>query len=185
MQDEDLVTETHSVSEADFGPIGHMLLGVSKLWSVIGGLAFVGLVGMSLVSIIGRKLYSLPVPGDMEVLQMVAASASACFFGYCHLRGGDVKVDFFTHNLGPRVTLLLDAFGSLGVGLMGALLAWRTLVGALSLREAGETSPILEWPIWVAELVMVPGFILLALAGFYMVFVSIRARGAHRVAVQS
>lgn len=185
MQDEDVVLETHSVTDADFGPIGRMLLGVSKLWAIIGGLAFVGLVGMSLISIVGRKLYSMPVPGDMEVLQMVAASASACFFGYCHLRGGDVKVDFFTHNLGPRITLLLDALGSFGVGLMGALLAWRTLVGALSLREAGETSSILEWPVWVAEILMVPGFILLALAGFYMVFASIKARGAHSAGVQS
>jgi hypothetical protein len=38
----------------------------------------------------------------------------------------------------------------------------------LSLLEAGETSAILGWPIWLAQALMVPGFVLLAAAGFYM-----------------
>ena len=107
---------------------------------------------------------------------MVAAAASASFFAYCHLIGGDVKVDFFTHNLAPRTVLLLDAAGSLLVGLFGALLAWRSGVGAMSIREAGETSAILGWPIWLAQIAMVPGFVLLALAGFYMAALSLRRR---------
>jgi TRAP-type mannitol/chloroaromatic compound transport system permease small subunit len=54
------------------------------------------------------------------------------------------------------------------IGLLGALLAWRTAVGAISLKEAGESSAILELPVWIAQALMVPSFILLALAGFYM-----------------
>ena len=68
---------------------------------------------------------------------------------------------------------LLDAFGSLLVGTFGALLAWRTGAGALVLKEVGETSAILGWPVWLAQALMVPGFALLALAGFYL--------AAHRV----
>ena len=78
-----------------FGPSGRVLLTISKLLAIIGGLLFVGLVVMSIVSIVGRKLLSAPVPGDVELLQMVAAAASAAFFAYCHLNHGDVKVDFF------------------------------------------------------------------------------------------
>lgn len=152
------------------------MLSASKFLALLGGLAFVGLVAMTLASIVGRKLFSAPVPGDVEVLQMVAAAASASFFAYCHLIGGDVKVDFFTHNLAPRTVLLLDAAGSLLVGLFGALLAWRSGVGAMSIGEAGETSAILGWPIWLAQIAMVPGFVLLALAGFYMAALSLRRR---------
>ena len=62
----------------------------------------------------------------------------------------------------------LDAIGSLLVGLFGALIAWRTGAGAGMLRTAGETSMILGLPLWIGEALMVPGFVLLALAGFYM-----------------
>ncbi len=165
---------------AGFGPAGRVLLATCKLLAIIGGLVFVALVVMSLVSITGRKLFSAPVPGDVEVLQMCAAAASACFFAYCHLAHGDVKVDFFTHHLPAAKVAALDAFGSLLVGLFGALLAWRTAAGALSVKEAGETSAILGWPVWIAQGLMVPGFALLALAGFYMVGVQLRTISAAR-----
>ena len=61
------------------------------------------------------------------------------------------------------------ALGSLLVGLFGALITWRAGVGALAIKEAGETSMILGWPVWIAQVLMVPGFLLMALAGFYMV----------------
>ena len=62
----------------------------------------------------------------------------------------------------------LDAFGSLLVGLFGALIAWRTAAGALAVKEVGETSAIIAFPVWIAQALMVPGFLLLAAAGFYL-----------------
>ena len=102
---------------------------------------------------------------------MAAAFASACFFAHCHLQGGDVKVDFFTAHASPVTVCRLDAMGSLLVGIFGALITWRALVGALSIKAAGETSMILGWPVWIAQMLMVPGFFLLALAGFYKAWV--------------
>ncbi|MCP4560048.1 MAG: TRAP transporter small permease [Bosea sp.] len=151
-----------------FGPSGRVLLAVAKVLAIIGGLLFVGLVVMSIVSIVGRKLLSAPVPGDVELLQMIAAAASAAFFAYCHLNHGDVKVDFFTAAAPPWVNHALDAFGSLLVGLVGAVLTWRVYVGAIGVREDGETSAILDIPIWWAQIAMVPGFVMLTLAGLYM-----------------
>lgn len=156
-------TATFALSD----PIGRALLVVAKGLAIIGGLLFVGLLVMSIVSIVGRKLASAPVPGDVELLQMIAAAACASFFAYCHLNQGDVKVDFFTASAPPAVVETLDAFGSLLVGLVGAILTWRVFAGAMSVREAGETSAILDVPIWWAQMAMVPGFGLLALSGFY------------------
>jgi TRAP-type C4-dicarboxylate transport system permease small subunit len=159
-----------------FGPYGRGLLGASKAAAIAGGLVFVGLVVMSIVSIVGRKLLSAPVPGDVELLQVCSAFASSAFFAYCHLNQGDVKVDFFTHNLRPSRVHFLDAIGSLLVGLFGALIAWRACMGALSVREAGETTMILGWPLWIGQILMIPGFVLLALAGLYMTAWHWRAR---------
>jgi len=87
-----------------------------------------------------------------------------------------VKVDFFTSRLPASKVHFLDAIGSLLVGLFGALIAWRATAGALSVREAGETTMILGWPLWIGQILMVPGFVLLALAGFYMASWHWRAR---------
>ncbi len=159
---------------AEFGPVGRVLYHASRALAIFGGVTFSALVGMSIVSIVGRKLASSPVPGDVEVLQMTAAFASACFFAYCHLMRGDVKVDFFTAHWAPRKVEFLDAIGSLLVGLFGTLIAWRATAGALSIREVGETSAILGWPVWVAQILMVPGFVLMAAAGFYMSLLHLR-----------
>lgn len=151
-----------------FGPGGRALLATAKQLAIAGGLVFVALVVMQIVSIVGRKLFAWPVPGDVEVLQMCAAFAAASFFAWCHLVNGDVKVDFFTHNLPPRVVAGLDAVGSLLVGIFGLLIAWRSAAGAMSVHEVGETSAVLGWPVWIAQALMVPGFVMLAAAGFYM-----------------
>lgn len=151
-----------------FGPGGNFLLSLSRLMAIIGGLIFVFLVLMSVVSIVGRKTFDWVVPGDVEMLQMLAASASASFFPYCHLLHGDIKVDFFTHKMKQETLWVIDAFGSLLVGLFGGLVAWRSWAGAMTVKEAGETSMILAWPVWIPQAFMVPGFALLAVAGVYM-----------------
>lgn len=167
--------DRHRIADNGDDLAGKLLHAASKFSAVFGGLVFVALVIMSVFSIVGRKLFSAPVPGDVELLQTGAAFASASFFAWCHLNRGDVKVDFFTNNLRNTTVRKLDACGSILVGLFGALLAWRTAVGAAALRENGETTAILALPVWAAQALMVPGFVLLALAGLYMAYRSLRA----------
>jgi len=163
------------LGRSGFGPIGRVLLALSRQLAIAGGLVFVALVAMSIVSIAGRKLFAAPLPGDVELLQMCAAFATASFFAYCHLVNGDVKVDFFTHRLSPGTVARLDAVGSLLVGLFGMLIAWRTTAGALALRDVGETSAVLGIPVWIAQMLMVPGFVMMAAAGLYMTVHLLRA----------
>jgi len=157
-----------------FGPAGYRLLAASRALALAGGAVFVALVAMSVVSIVGRKVASAPIPGDVEILQMSAAFACASFFAHCHLLGGDLKVDFFTSRLPQAAVRRLDAVGSFLFAVVAAALAWRALAGALAVRAAQETSVILGWPVWIAYLLMVPGFVLMALAGWYMLGVHLR-----------
>ena len=152
---------------ASLGAGGRALRAACQAAAVAGALVFVALVVMSIVSITGRKLISTPVPGDVEMLQLCAAFASSSFFAWCHLNHGDVKVDFFTERLPERAVHALDAVGSALVAAFGALLAWRTGAGVASVHAAGETTMILGLPLWVGQALMLPGFVLLALAGLY------------------
>ncbi|BEU98794.1 TRAP transporter small permease (plasmid) [Acidovorax sp. DW039] len=150
-----------------FGPAGRVLRWLCRVFAMAGALVFVAIVLMSVVSLTGRKLWSSPIAGDVEMLQMCAAFAAASFFAWCHLSGSDVKVDFFTARMSPRAVHVMDAFGSLLVAFFGAVVAWRTAQGAWMVKEAGEQSMLLDWPLWIPQMAMVPGFALLAWAASY------------------
>jgi TRAP-type C4-dicarboxylate transport system permease small subunit len=184
MRDPDAIYESAAGGDTGaFGRCGQLLESACKTAAVAGALVFVALVAMSIVSIGGRKLISAPVPGDVELLQLCSAFASSTFFAWCHLNHGDVKVDFFTERMAASRVNALDAFGSLLVGAFGALIAWRTAAGAIGLQATGETTMILGVPVWLGQALMVPGFVLLALAGFYRAawhWRRVRGRGAVR-----
>lgn len=48
---------------AEFGPVGRILFHAPRALAIFGSLTFAALVVMSLVLIIGRQLWSAPVPG--------------------------------------------------------------------------------------------------------------------------
>ena len=149
------------------GPGGRFLYRLCFGFALVGGLLFIGLVAMSIVSIVGRKLIALPVPGDIEILQMGTAVASAALLPYCEMMAGHLRVDFFTARASAQTRARLDAISHLLLAIVAALIAWRTGVAANSLRLVGETSMMLSWPVWPAWAALVPSFILFSMAGFY------------------
>ena len=164
MQEPDMLD---TESSHGLGPWGQRLHRLTLWFAVGGGLGFVALVTMSLLSIVGRKLAAMPVPGDIEVMQMGTAVASAAMLAYCEMERHHLRVDFFTASVSAKNREALDSLSHLLLALVAALVAWRTGASALSLREAGETSMILAWPVWVVVAALVPSFILLAVAGLY------------------
>lgn len=165
--------ETH---EQNFArrPLGHALFVTCKAFSLFGGAVFILLTLMSLVSIVGRKLFSLPVPGDFELMQMGCAFASAAFFPYCQMIRGHVRVDFFTNRVPAGIKAGLNFLSAFLVGLFGVIIAWRAAAGALTAYQSEETSTILGWPVWLAQALMVPSFVLLAAAGLYIAYDELR-----------
>lgn len=127
-----------------------------------GGVACV-VAAMTVTSIVMRSLLSSPIAGDVELTQMgIALSISLCL-PWAQLHGANIIVDFFTQRLPRRANRRLDALGALLLAAMCALLSWRTSVGAIAVREAGETSMILGLPMWWAYASLAPGLALSAL----------------------
>jgi TRAP-type C4-dicarboxylate transport system permease small subunit len=134
------------------------------LWFAVTGSAVALLIGaMTAVSVVGRAWFKSPIQGDVEITQLgIALSISLCI-PWCQLRGANIIVDFFTQNLRPQRVRWLDAVGAVLLALMCALLAWRTGVGALAVRDAQETTMIIGLPMWWAYASLAPGLALAAL----------------------
>jgi TRAP-type C4-dicarboxylate transport system permease small subunit len=141
--------------------------GLARAFALAGGAILVSLTLMSVASVTGRALRGTPVPGDFELVQIGCGAAIAAFLPYCQLRRGNIIVDFFTVRAGPRVQAALDAFGALLLALVMAVLAWRTALGMVAVRAAGEVSMIVGFPIWVGYAAIVPSLVLATVAALH------------------
>jgi TRAP-type C4-dicarboxylate transport system permease small subunit len=133
--------------------------------ALLGGLVLLVLASITVVSVTGRYLFSAPIRGDIEVVGLLTGIAVSLFLPYCQLRKGNVIVDVFTDGAPPRVRAALDAIGSLAIAAAGAVLAWRLTLGGMDLARFGDESMVLRIPTWWGFVVVVPCFVLLAIAG--------------------
>jgi TRAP-type C4-dicarboxylate transport system permease small subunit len=132
----------------------------------VGGAVLTALALMSVWSIGGRWLFSRPLQGDYELVQMGCAIFVASCLPYCQLKYGNIIIDFFTVNAGLRTQARLDAVGALLLGLVMLLVAWRTGVGLISIRASNETTTILGLPTWWTYAGMLPGIALTSIVAF-------------------
>ena len=139
-----------------------LLRRLALTFALLGAAAALAVALMTVASIAGRALWSTPIPGDVELTQFGIAWALSLSLPWCQLRGANISVDFFTQHLRERKMRVLDGMGAVLLALMCTLLAWRTSVGALAVREAGETSMILALPMWWAYASLAPGLALAA-----------------------
>lgn len=142
---------------------GWLLEKLAKLFALAGGAILVGVTALSVASILGRWLAGKPILGDFELVQIGAAVAIASFLPFTQLQRNNIIVDFFTAKLNPSLQAVLDAFGNLCLAGMLALFAWRTTLGAATVKAAGETSMIIGVPLWYGYALMVPGLVLTVL----------------------
>lgn len=144
-----------------------VLTSASRWFALVGSFIAMLVAAMSVYSIIGRALLSKPLFGDVEITQLgIAASISLCL-PWCQLHRGNILVDFFTQSTSVRARQFLDSAGALLLAAMCVLLAWRTTVGAIAVREVSETSMILGLPMWWAYVSLAPGLLLSALVAVW------------------
>jgi TRAP-type C4-dicarboxylate transport system permease small subunit len=132
-------------------------------FALVGGAVAVACALMVVYSISARALGFKPIPGDVEITQLLVAVAISMGLPWCQWRRANIIVDFFTQDLRPAASRRLDALGALMLAAMGLLLAWRTAIGALAVHAAGETSMVLALPMWWSYAALAPGLALAAL----------------------
>jgi TRAP-type C4-dicarboxylate transport system permease small subunit len=136
---------------------------LAALFAIIGGLAACLVAMLTVMSVVGRATISTPIPGDVELTQFGIALSIALCLPWCQLGGSNIIVDFFTQRASQATLGRLDGLGSVLLAAMVGVLAWRTTIGAFSVRNAHETTMILGLPMWWTYAVLAPGFALTAL----------------------
>lgn len=146
-----------------------LLRRLAALFAIVGGLATSVVALLVVTSVSGRALFAEPIGGDVELTQFGVGFAIALFLPWAQLHGSNIIVDFFTQRASEGATRVLDALGSVLLAFMAGVLAWRTAAGAVSVREAFETTMILGLPMWWTYAVLAPGLALTAVIALVQV----------------
>ena len=169
------MSERASISEFEaHDAVGLLLSRLCKFFAVASGLVLLCMAAMSLASIVGRALFTKPILGDYEMVQMMCAMAVSMALPYAHWANGHVIVDFFTSKARPAVNLFFDSVAGVLMCLAGAVMCWRLAVGMIDLRKNFDSSMLLGLPTWWGYAPMVPSFALLSVVALYITVMRLR-----------
>lgn len=128
-----------------------------------GGLGFaavVFMIALTVVDVLGAKLFLLPVPGSLDMMmlaQLIAVSSAAAM---TLIRRRHVAVEFFVPMLPKRLRLTVEcAVLLLGLALF-AVIVWRLLDFGYFQQTGNEVTPTTRIPLapftYAAALALVP-----------------------------
>ena len=146
---------------------GRILNTISKFFALFGGLVLLLAVLISILSIFGRVVFLSPLLGDFELVEIACAVAIGSFLPLCHLKNGNVIVDFITAKLSKNKINFLDAFSSLIFGITALFFSTRMVLGARDMFVYQEETMLLAFPIWIPFLPVIASFFLLTICCFY------------------
>ena len=146
---------------------GYILNKASRYFAIFGGFILLIAVLISVFSIFGRVVFSSPILGDFELVEIACAVAIGSFLPLCHLKNGNVIVDFITAKLSKNKINLLDAISSLIFGLVALFFSSRMILGANDMYIYQEETMLLAFPIWIPFLPVIASFFLLTICCFY------------------
>lgn len=132
---------------ASSGTAGRTIHKLAEWVAIVGGLCLVAASVLTGISIAGSLTYK-PLPGEIEVVEILCGVAVFAFLPYCQLHKGHVGVDLFIGMLGHKAINWTQLIGDVIITVLFALLTWRHWIGTLDKFRNGEFTPILFIPIW-------------------------------------
>jgi len=133
--------------------IGRFIEALARYTALAGGLVLTILVILTVISVTGRALVFAglaPIPGDFELVEAGTAFAVFAFLPWCHLQRGHAVVEILTMNFSDGVNRVIDVVANLLMLVFAILICWRHWLGTLDKQSYGETTFILQFPIWWA-----------------------------------
>ncbi|TFL18344.1 TRAP transporter small permease [Jannaschia formosa] len=171
--------------------LGRIVEALARLMAVLGGLVLTGLILMTCLSILGRTASGIlnsdmvpealgaallglgigPIRGDFELVEAGMAFVIFAFLPITQLHGGHASVDIFTDALGPRANRVLTLLWALLFAVVMVLIAVQLWAGTQDKMRNGETSFLIQFPIWWAYAASLVGAVVAALTSVYIALV--------------
>ena len=146
---------------------GRFLYDLAYILAILGGIILVIVILINFISILSRIIFLNPLVGDFELVEIGSAIAICSFLPLCHLKKGNVIVDFITAKLNFKKITFLDCISSVIYGLIALFFTWRMFFGAKDMYNYQEETMLLQFPIWIPFLPVTFSFGLLSVCCLY------------------
>ena len=162
----------------------------ARLMAICGGLVLTVLIVLICISVTGRSLNGLlhgwigavmpgvsawaldlgigPINGDFELVEAGVAFAIFAFLPLCQISAGHASVDIFTAKLPTRINRVLQLAIDVIFAVVLIAIAYQLYNGMLSKQRYGDTTFLLQFPIWWAYATSLSGSILTAVISLYV-----------------
>lgn len=136
----------------------------------LSGALLIGLMLLTVVNIVGRWLFNVPLAGTVELTEVGMVAIVFMGLAYAEVRGDHIQVDLLYDQLGTRGRRVLRLFAALVSFATVAVMTWRLWAYAGQLAASHRTTSALRIPLaWVA-------WIAVAGSAVYLVGVAVSAR---------
>jgi len=148
--------------------------GLGTRWiALIGLVGFVVVALATIIDVLLRWLFSMPIDGVAEISRLIVAVSIASFFPLALADRHHISIEFLGAALGARARLWLDLIAHIVTLIFFIALGWQFVLYTLEITESGEATWVLAWkvaPWWtVATAFMLTCIPVQALVIFYHV----------------
>jgi TRAP-type C4-dicarboxylate transport system permease small subunit len=119
-----------------------------------GGLNRIGMAGLflmamvTIVDVIGSKIFSRPLFGSDEILGASQVIAISSAFAFTQILHGHTEVDFFANRMGRAMESFIRVFAPFAGLVLFIILSWNLYSYGASLRAAGEVTSSARLPLY-------------------------------------
>lgn len=120
----------------------------TRLVAGAAGLLLLALVVLIATAVIARYVFASPIVGINEIIQLISIAVVMLALPWCTAQGAHVRADVFDEAIGRYGRLIGDIVSRLlSITVLGFLLQ-RAWLKALDALEFGDTTNMLDLPIW-------------------------------------
>ncbi|MDP4593324.1 MAG: TRAP transporter small permease [Beijerinckiaceae bacterium] len=161
-------------------PAGRILFTIARILAICGGILLCVVAALVSISVFGRSAFSMPVPGDFELVAIGTGISVFAMLPYCQMVRGNVLVDFFMSKAPVRFKAACDLVGNIAFFIIATLLTWRMVYGGIDMYTNNEKSMTINFPRWTTfpVSVLLMGFLSLVIA--YTIWRSIQEMKQNR-----
>ena len=162
----------------------------ARFIAICGGLVLALLIMIICISVVGRSLNGLlhgwigtvlpavsawllqlgvgPINGDFELVEAGVAFSIFAFLPLCQISGGHASVDIFTSKLPSGLNRGLQMMIDIVFAIALIVMAYQLYKGMLSKQSYGDTTFLLQFPIWWAYGACLVGAVMAAVISVYV-----------------
>ncbi|WP_338722071.1 TRAP transporter small permease [Devosia sp. XK-2] len=151
--------------------LGRFVVGLARSLAIAGGLVLMAMVGMIVISVIGRALLSAglrPITGDYELVSIGMGFAVFAFMPWAHLTRSHALVSLVTDSFGAAVNRWILVITDIMMLAAAAFIAWRLYFGMMDKFAYKETTLLLRFPLSWAYVLGFIGAVVLVIVAVYV-----------------